>query len=128
MRLWPKLSHKLGKNAEQQAKDWLQRQGLQVIAENFHCKGGEIDLIALENKTLPAGNKFQILVFIEVKYRKSNTFGHALEFVTPQKQDRVQKCAQYYLLKHAEHQNAPLRFDVIAIEGENPPQWIQNAF
>lgn len=121
MKLPKFLSHKIGKQQEQNAKSWLECQGLNVIEENFHCKGGEIDLIAVEPKT-------KVLIFIEVKYRASSEFGQAVEFVTLSKQQRIQRCAQFYHLKHPDYQAWQPRFDVVAIDGEKPPQWLQNAF
>lgn len=128
MSLWSRLSHSIGKQQEQNAKSWLQTQGLNVIHENYHCKGGEIDLIALDSQSLPAGKILAVIVFVEVKFRKNNQHGDPLETVTPQKQRRLQKCAQNFLLKNSDYQNHQPRFDVIAITGDQPPVWLQNAF
>lgn len=123
MVLWKNLSHKIGRQKEQTAKDWLIEQGLEVIEENYHCKGGEIDLIAIEKAPSEP-----ILVFIEVKYRKTANYGEPEEFVTLRKQQRIQKCAQLFLMKTPNYQNTMLRFDVISITGNDKPVWIQNAF
>ncbi len=128
MRLWPRHSRNIGSQKETDAKIWLEAQSLKVIAENFQCKGGEIDLIALQAEKSPAGEKQKRLVFIEVKFRTSEKFGHPAEFVDSGKQQRIQKCAQLFLMRHAEYQNFPLRFDVITMTANKSPQWIQNAF
>ncbi|WP_130536904.1 YraN family protein [Thiomicrorhabdus indica] len=128
MRLWPHLSRKIGRQKESDAKAWLERQSLKIIEENFHCKGGEIDLIALQSETTPAGKKHERLVFIEVKFRQTAEFGHPAEFVNLGKQQRIHKCAQRFLMKYPDYQNHPMRFDVIAMTADEPPQWIQNAF
>lgn len=128
MRLWPRLSRKIGSQKESDAKAWLEAQALKVIAENFQCKGGEIDLIALQSEKSPAGKKIERVVFIEVKFRTSAEFGHPTEFVDVGKQQRIHKCAQMFLMRHPEFQDSPLRFDVIAMMANESPQWIQNAF
>jgi len=113
------LNHWIGRQKEQSAKQWLEAQGIQIIAENFHCKGGEIDLIGLEQQTL---------LFIEVKYRKNTAHGSPEETVTYRKQQKLQLCAQVYLQQKPQHAHRMLRFDVIAIIGNQPPVWLKNAF
>jgi putative endonuclease len=109
-----------GHHYEQQACHYLIEQGLQPIGQNVYCRGGEIDLIMLDQQTL---------VFIEVKFRQDLNFGHPAEFVTPAKQKRLQKCAQFYLLKQPQLAKYPMRFDLIAIT-QTPAKvdWIKNAF
>ena len=65
----------LGDIKEQQAKEYLQTQGLQFVEQNFNCKLGEIDLIFSDPKA-------NILVFVEVKFRSSDQFGGAAASVT----------------------------------------------
>jgi putative endonuclease len=111
----------VGHQKEQQAKKWLIQQGINIIAENFHCKGGEIDLIGLDATGL--------LIFFEVKYRKQTAFGHPAETVTSQKQKRIIHCAQNYLAKNPNYQDLAMQFDVITFTAKDKtPQWIQNAF
>ena len=115
----PKTStRQIGAEKEQLAVAYLQEQGYEIIACNFVCRQGEIDLIA---------RKSPYLIFIEVKYRKSNRFGSAEEAVTMKKQMRIQKAAQYYLYKEKIPQNTPCRFDVVAINQEQI-ELIENAF
>jgi putative endonuclease len=115
-----------GQQKEQQACNWLQAQGFHILEQNYLCKGGEIDIIALSsNSSIPT----PMLVFFEIKYRKNSDFGHPTEFVTPKKQQRIIHCAQYFLLKHPQLTHHPMRFDVITFEGNQTiPQWIENAF
>ena len=106
---------------EQQAKHWLTQQGINIIAENFRCKGGEIDLIGLNTQSQ--------LIFFEVKYRKQTNYGNPAETVNHQKQQRIIKCAQNYLLKHPQYQDSAMQFDVITFTAkQQTPEWIQNAF
>ncbi len=109
-----------GEQAEQWACDYLLQQGLLLIEKNYHCKRGEIDLVMQDHNSL---------VFIEVRYRKNQLFGGALESITTSKQHKLRLSAEHYLQHHAH--NSYSRFDVIAISGTAPqPQinWIQNAF
>lgn len=71
------------------------------------------------------------LVFVEVRYRKSASFGGALESITPGKQARILLAAQGFLQQHPEWQSHACRFDVIALQGSRAPyqlQWLQHAF
>src|ERR1700680_3827737 len=77
-----------GTMGEAAAARYLTERGYHVLERNFRCRGGEIDLIALDGGTL---------VFIEVKLRRTLARGSPLEAVTPLKQARVRKAAQQYL-------------------------------
>jgi putative endonuclease len=110
-----------GNDAEQLACDYLTTRGLRLLTRNFHCRGGEIDLVMQHGDSL---------VFVEVRYRRRPCYGHAAETVTPDKQIRIIRCAQYYLTRYRQW-NTAVRFDVVGIEG-NPGQlklnWICDAF
>ena len=115
---------------ENRAAEFLQDQGLEVLARNFHCKLGELDLVcSLEH----------VLVFVEVRYRSNSRYGGAAASVTPGKQRKLIRAAQVYLQRHPQHQHRPCRFDGIALS-PNPSapnasapdqvhvQWLPNAF
>ena len=108
---------KQGEKAEDQAQQFLINQGLQPVCRNFSCKLGEIDLIMEDGNTL---------VIIEVRYRKSDKFGSALESVTRRKQSRIIASANYYLMLNNIDQ--PVRFDVIGITNNQTLNWVPNAF
>ena len=111
---------KVGHQKEQQAKQWLKKQGFKIIAENYHCKGGEIDLIGLRGESL---------TFFEVKFRQSYNYGHPAEMVTSQKQKHIVHCAKTFLLKNPKHQDRAMQFDVLTFSAnQTEPDWIQNAF
>ncbi|MDP3837504.1 MAG: YraN family protein [Methylococcales bacterium] len=113
-----KAAHLLrGENAEQQAHDFLLKQGLKSVARNFRCKQGELDLIMLDNNTL---------VIIEVRFRKTDKYGSAAESVTHSKQARIIAATHIYLA--TQKINKPIRFDVVALSGNGKIDWIQNAF
>ena len=118
------LSSKKGAQQEHLAADYLQQQGLSILAQNFTSKGCEIDLIALSEA-------HQNLHFIEVKARQNSQFGHPAEFVNTLKQQRIQRCAQHFLQVHPQYQNHSMQFDVITFLGDSKTQkmdWLQNAF
>lgn len=116
-------TQKVGLRWEECAADFLQRQGLAILARNLCCKLGEIDLIALD----PAGT----LIFIEVRQRQSRSHGRAADTVTLAKQQRLIRTAQYLLPRIARsylHGRMPTcRFDVIGYDGSSPT-WIKSAF
>ena len=117
------MSYSLGQWAETLAHTYLCQQGLQPLEHNFRSKRGEIDLIMLEQ---------QILVFIEVRYRKkSQLYGGSIESIDFRKQQRILTTATYYLHTHPWTQKYPCRFDAVLINGamENPQlHWIKDAF
>ena len=94
---------------ETQALHLLESKGYQILERNYHCRAGEIDIIALDDK---------YLVFVEVKFRTNDIMGHPLEAVTREKQKHMIYTANYYLIKHPEYLENDIRFDVIGILGE----------
>ena len=116
--LKPKAPHLLrGENAEQMAERFLIAKGLTPICRNFRCKPGELDLIMADGRTL---------VIVEVRFRKSDKYGSALESITPVKQSRIIAATQVYLSKHKT--DRPVRFDAIAVTGDGGIDWVPNAF
>lgn len=112
----------LGNYWEGVALKFLKKHKLRTISRNFLCKLGEIDLIMNDHDTL---------VFIEVKYRKNDDWVSAAEAVTREKQKKIRRSAQLFILKHKKYQNWNCRFDVVSIQGnKSNPQidWIPNAF
>jgi putative endonuclease len=100
---------------------YLQQQGLKLLTRNYHSRGGEIDLI------MQHGN---VLVFVEVRFRRSAAFGSAAESVTRTKQLRLIHTAEQYLQRHRV-QHDSCRFDVVGVSLADDGyrmQWIQNAF
>ena len=69
-----RLNHPSGQAAEDTAAHFLEKQGCRIIARNWHCPFGEIDLIAEQSGTL---------LFVEVKYRRSAAFGGTAYSITP---------------------------------------------
>lgn len=114
------MSIVMGKHVEQAALRYLEQHGLKLVNKNFYSRQGEIDLIMRDG---------DFLVFIEVRSRKNSRYGGALASITPLKQRKIIKTAEYYLLKHRIGDRFPLRFDVIVSEGDGLAlNWIKNAF
>lgn len=107
-----------GARKESQAVEYLSRHGMRIVEKNFRDSRGEIDLI---------GYHEGYLVFVEVKYRKNTAKGYALEAVDSRKQRRICRTADYYRYTHALGDDTGVRYDVIAIQGDEI-QWIKNAF
>lgn len=89
---------------EAQAAEYLRKKHYEIVAANYRCRFGEIDLIAKNKK---------FLVFVEVKLRKSASFAAAREFVNRQKQDRIRMTASIYLSQN--ETDLQPRFDVIEV-------------
>lgn len=106
-----------GDAAERRALDHLQHQGLRLLASNYHCRAGEIDLVMRDH---------DYLVFVEVRQRSNPRFGGPLASVDAAKQRRLVATAQHYL--QSTGTDAPARFDVVAIDADNRLEWVRDAF
>lgn len=115
-----KTSNNTGKQAEKIACRFLKKQSLQLIHKNYYCRYGEIDLIMKDNDTL---------VFIEVRYRHSNSYGNAIDTIDARKLSKIKKTIDHYLMTN-KLGYFPCRIDVIGLQGnlQSPDiQWIRNA-
>lgn len=118
-------NRQIGDLGEQTAINFLKKQNYKILARNYRCRYGEIDIIAVQGKTI---------AFIEVKTRSSIKFGKGCETVNYRKQQKIKKTALFYL--NTERPGSyDLRFDVIdilmKIEGEKTAfkiEHIVNAF
>jgi putative endonuclease len=95
----------VGQLGESAAVRALRRRGYAILERNFRTPAGEIDVIA------EAGG---VLCFIEVKWRRTAGLGHPAEAVTPEKQRRLARAAEWYLTRH-DRRGSICRFDVVAI-------------
>jgi putative endonuclease len=110
----------IGQNAEQKALTYLIDQGLKLVAQNYSCKIGEIDLIMHDGA---------YLVFVEVRARSNLNYGSGLVSVTHSKRQKIIKTASYYLMKYKLYDRVPIRFDVISIDGKSGViTWVNDAF
>jgi putative endonuclease len=95
----------LGTSGEDAAADWYEARGYRVLDRNWRCREGELDLV-LANAS--------VVVFCEVKTRRSDAFGAPFEAVTRTKQRRVRVLAARWLEAHPQR-GAQIRFDVASV-------------
>ena len=118
------MSRAAGTWGEAQVAGFLRKKGYQVIAHSYHCRFGEIDLIAKTGKTL---------CFVEVKTRTNLKCGLPREYVTPAKQEKLRKTAAFYLME--KELDCPVRFDVAEVYSDGMQsaestriEYLENAF
>ena len=111
-----------GQAGESAAEEYLRRKGYRILARNVRSSLGELDLVAEDDR---------VLVFVEVKARRTDAFGGAIHAVHHRKQEKLIQLAAQYLARH-HIKDRLCRFDVVLLQGSNAvaPQieHIQNAF
>jgi putative endonuclease len=108
-----------GRDAEALAQRHLERYGLKQLARNWRCAGGELDLVMRDGATV---------VMVEVRKRSRSDYGSAFESVTGRKRGRVIHAARMFLAAHPEHARGAVRFDVVAVDGQDTVEWLTGAF
>ncbi len=116
-------THEKGLDGENRAVKFLTDKGYEIIDRNYCIRGGEIDIIAIDEAK-------DTLVFVEVKtlpHGDIETLAHVLGF---RKQQNVIKTAKYYLQNHRQYNYMYIRFDVLALDvpGLEPVRHLVNAF
>lgn len=99
----------LGFRGERAAEKFLSRRRYKVVARNYRCPLGELDLVALDGRTV---------VFVEVKTRAGHRCGTPLEAVGPRKRKQIVRVAEYFLAAHRLHDRC-VRFDVVGVSWES---------
>jgi putative endonuclease len=97
---------RLGRRGEEIAAAYLGGQGYRVLARNWRCPAGELDIVAREGETL---------AFVEVRTRRGDRYGTPEESITPAKQTKLVELAQTYLQEH-NLADEKWRIDVVAVE------------
>ena len=100
---------KIGTEYEQIASDYLKMKGFEIVENNFYSRHCEIDIIAKDK---------EVIVFVEVKYRRDDHKGSPLEAINYRKKNNIIRAAKYYLHKNYYGQEVTSRFDVVSIEGD----------
>ncbi len=112
-----------GCGAEQLAAQYLKTRGLELLARNLRCKGGELDLVCRDG---------EVLVMVEVRQRGRRDFGGALASVTLRKQRRIIRATRFMLDTVPGWRSLRLRFDVIGVQGQpdgaHEVVWVKDAF
>lgn len=117
----PDVNQLVGRQGEALAADHLQRMGYKILEQNYRTRHAEIDLIAKHKG---------VLVFVEVKSRRSMRYGDPKWAVTPAKQRKISMAALTYLKQHGDME-CRARFDVVTLQpGDAKPliEVIANAF
>lgn len=105
------LSPLIGSQAERFAKTYLEQQGLTFIMQNYHCKSGEIDIIMQDQEEL---------VFVEVKFRSSQSHGSAIEYFHRTKRRKFESAVMHYMQEHnLNPSQVPHRIDLVGIDKNN---------
>jgi putative endonuclease len=116
----PDERHVLGAGAEARAARHLRAAGLELLQQNYRCRMGELDIVALENA---------LLVVAEVRLRSSSRFGGAAASITRAKQRRIVRATRHLLARYPALQRLPVRFDAILVPPDNGAiEWIRGAF
>ena len=97
--------------AEDLVVDLYQREGYEIIARNWHCRQGELDIVAVLHEAF-----VKTIVVVEVRARASNYFGSAFESVTQAKQTKLRIATKKFLDSHKLGFSA-VRFDVASVMG-----------
>lgn len=108
-----------GEESETLALQFLQQQGLSLIARNWRCRAGELDLVMRDGDTV---------VVTEVRGRSRPEFGGAAASVDRRKQIRITRATRQLLIARPDLASEPLRFDVVALDGKGDIEWLQGAF
>ncbi len=123
--MWPFSRRKdddKGRRGERLARRHLRGKGMKILAVNYRCPRGEIDLIALD-RSRRAETGADTLCFVEVKTRSSDEYTSPESAVNADKQRRIKKAADYYLVSHPASEGLNIRFDIVAVvlrPGEEP--------
>jgi len=108
-----------GAEAENRALRYLQGRGLVLIARNWRCKVGELDLVMRDGDTVAV---------VEVRGRGREDFGSAAESVNTRKQRKIVRATRLFLARRPDLVEQPLRFDVAAVDGAGAVDWLTAAF
>ena len=109
----------LGAGSEARAERHLLKQGLALVARNWRCPLGELDLVMTDGESL---------IIIEVRARSSTSHGGALQSITASKLGRLMRAALAFQQAHGQWQDAPVRFDIVSFESDGKGRWLRNAF
>jgi len=114
----PRDSRSKGASGEEIAAKYLIKKGFKILEKNYNTRLGEIDIIALDKKTV---------VFIEVKTATQKGFGDPINWVPPRKQVRIIRTSQVYMKNHGTTETL-MRFDVVAIDADMRVNHVRDAF
>jgi len=127
--------HVRGESAERLAERHLVGRGLKLVARNFRCRAGELDLILIDRAPLidaAAGIDRAALVVVEVRQRTERRVAGPLESVGGAKRRRIRRATEFFRLGYPQWRGLAVRFDVVAVHGapdhDDAIEWVKNAF
>lgn len=107
----------LGRRGEDQAAQYYDGRGWEILDRNWRVKGGEIDLVvAREARPFRGGRRWRELAIVEVKTRSSSRYGTGFDAVDPRKQRRLRRLAGLWLAAHPDDKADRIRFDVVSVD------------
>jgi len=110
----------LGSGAEIRAASLLEQAGFTVLARNYRCRAGELDIVA---------RRARLLVIAEVRLRSGAAFGGAAASITAAKRARIVRAARYLLRCQPALAALEVRFDALLLSApDGPIEWIEAAF
>lgn len=116
MGLKEQSANEYGQLGEEQARKYLEQQGLTFVEQNVKYTFGEIDLVMKRDNAL---------IFVEVKYRSKSHFGGAINALSKKQIQRLRRAAEHYM--QINKMDIICRFDLIAIDA-GQIHWLKNAF
>jgi putative endonuclease len=111
-----------GSRAEHKALKYLEKQGLRLVASNYRCRFGELDLVMSDGEHL---------VVVEIRYRRHTRFMHPAQSITRGKRERIARSTLHFMQRSADYRDRPVRFDVISVSGpleRATMDWLPGAF
>ena len=114
-----RLAAQRGADTEARAAAHLSQQGLRLVARNWRCSLGELDVVMADGDTL---------VIVEVRARQHQSHGGALASIDARKRGKLLRTTLAFTQAHPEWQDAPIRFDVVSFEADDRGRWLPNAF
>lgn len=114
-----RLAAQRGADTEARAAAHLIRQGLRLVARNWRCALGELDVVMADGETL---------VIVEVRARQHQSHGGALQSIDAKKRGKLLRTTLAFTQAHPEWDDAPIRFDVVSFEADDQGRWLRNAF
>lgn len=103
--------------AEDVAKSYLLAHGYRILAENYTVRGAEVDLIV---------EKGGVIVFVEVKQRRSSRYGSPAETITAKKLERLHRAALLFVSERFSRDDLPLRFDALLFSGSREKHTLEH--
>ncbi len=101
------MSTEAGKQAEAEAAEYLSRLGLAILDRNWRNRWCEIDIVAEQDG---------VIHFVEVKYRANNQYGSGFDYISEEKQHRLQRAAEMWMMSHRRY--GDYQIDAVSVVGQ----------